>query len=43
VLLLLEEHGRHLGLQDPDFGMLEVWAPAGAVPWVGDSRGGLMS
>ena len=43
VLLLLEEYRRHLGLQDPDFRMLEVWAATGAVPRVGDSGGGLMS
>lgn len=43
VLLLLEEYRRHLGLQDPDFSMLEVWAAAGAVPRVGDSSGGLVS
>lgn len=35
----LKEQGGQL----PDFSMLEVWAPAGAVPWVGDSSGGLVS
>lgn len=43
LLLLLEEHRRHLCLQDPDFSMLDVRAASGAVPWVGDSSGGLMS
>lgn len=43
LLLLLEEHRRHLGLQDPDFSMLEVCAAAGAIPRVGDSGRGLMS
>lgn len=38
VLLLLEEHRWYLGLQDPDFGMLEVWAASGSVSWVSDSR-----
>lgn len=35
----LKEQGGQL----PDFSMLEVWAPAGAVPRVGDSSGGLVS
>lgn len=43
LLLLLEEHRRHLGLQDPDFSVLEVRAAAGTVPRVSDSSGGLMS
>lgn len=42
VLLLLKEHRRYLGLQDPDFRMLEVWAASGTVSWVSDGRG-LMS
>lgn len=37
VLLLLEEHWWYLGLQDPDFSMLEVWAASRTVSWVSDS------
>lgn len=37
LLLLLEEYRWYLGLQDPDFSMLEVWTAAGAVPRVSDS------
>lgn len=43
VLLLLEEYRRHLGLQDPDFSMLEMWAATGTVPRVGDSSRRLVS
>lgn len=38
VLLLLEEHWWYLGLEDPDFRMLEVWAASRTVSWVSDSR-----
>lgn len=37
LLLLLEKHRRYLGLQDPDFSMLEVRAASSTVPWVNDS------
>lgn len=42
VLLLLEEHWWYLGLEDPDFRMLEVWAASRAVSRISDSCG-LMS
>lgn len=38
VLLLLEEHWRDLGLEDPDFRVLEVWAASRTVSWVSDGR-----
>lgn len=38
VLLLLEEHWGYLGLEDPDFRVLKVWAASRTVPWVSDSR-----
>lgn len=43
VLLLLKEHWRYLGLQDPDFCLLEVWAASGTVSWVSYSCSRLMS